>query len=50
MKDQLDAQFEDLTKLVDRWQRTADAYNRTMALFAFIAGGAFVLLVMEAIR
>ena len=48
--DKLETQFEDLEHLVDRWQRTSDNYNRAIALFAFLAGGAFVLLILEVVR
>ena len=49
MQDTLDAKFEDLGQLVDRWQRTSSNYNRAMSIIAFLAGGAFALLMMEAI-
>lgn len=50
MQDTLDAKFEDLGQLVDRWQRTSSNYNRAMSIIAFLAGGAFALLMMASIH
>lgn len=35
--DDLEAQFADLRRLVDNWQRTIDRMNQVMAVLALIA-------------